>query len=603
MRSWTSTFVACAALWLLPMLAAGCPGDRHQPAHEPAAGPAIPPPPDLLGHVSLAPVPRLLDDLAGMGRRFGLWKIQDGELFPLVQEVARAGTDLADLIDWKRPIQALILDPSRHPSAVVWLLPVRAPVLALRRLARRCAAVRRGPIWHFTGGGRALLPCTFTARALPDGLAVAGTEAALGAVWRYATLTTAARARQDPARHPSLEARVFVANALTKAGLTHDKLTQGVELIAVSLAFAQGDFTAAPAIREELKRLLGYATSATSLGLTLDLEADAIELRLFAEARPGGLLHQYIQSRRPGALPSLSHLPPRAPVQLALAPGQASTGKADPAPGFLMRALLGRLPARLRDRAQALLAPLYDRPPGTTSAAIQTVGAAAGGMCLVVVLEHPRPERLRDRLRQGAQGVITELSALLGRGAAAGSKPTLQVTKRRLKAVDVLQIDVAGTWPKSAAWAQAARRGFGGGVTLPRAFGTHRRHLVVALGAGSDTQVRSVLARLRSGAPGRQIPLPPGRLGLVRLSLVELFRALPVLTGELELPSGDTGGLLLHWGVNPRARQVDATLRLPVRHLLASAPIWKWLLDKIEQQTAALGDLAPASGDEPQDAL
>lgn len=601
----------CAAL----IAAAGCPDTGDQPLVTTTNQPALvvtppAPPAELLAHVRLGPLPRVADDVAALGRRLGAWRVRSGELWPLVLELLGAATDLADVVDWRRPVHLLILDPARHRVPVAFLLPARQPDVALGRLSVRCRARRQGALWLFEGGGHGLLPCRFAARTLQGGLLVAPTPAALGRLWRFALIT----AHQDPGGGPALEARVFTGAGLAKLKFTAQKLDQFAKVGAFGLAMAGGDLDAAGRIEAQLTRLFAMLQSARDVGLTLSLGAEEVRLRLYATARPQGALARYIQGRGPAPLPALTALPRRAPVSISLAAPPAKLpaklpakfpaklpAKAFPAePGLLLSGLLTQVPIGLRKPLGRLVTRLLGERGGTRLA-LEPVDT--GGFCLVGVVDHPQPSKLGAAVHQDLTQILAALrKQLSGRGF--GDK-ALTTSRRRAQGLWLQDVRLGGTWPKGTAGLQLALSWIAGGDTLRLATASQGRRLVFALGAKAASQARATLARLKGSArvAQRGPVLPAGRLGRIRLSLVELVRAVPILGVGMKLPPGDTGALDLHWGVSPARRQVDATLHLPLSHLVASAPLWKWLLEKLEAQGKALSALAPPSGPEPDDAL
>jgi hypothetical protein len=564
------------------------------------------PPPGLLAHLRVGPLPRVLDEVADVGHRLGAWTVKPGELWPLVKEVMVAATDLADIVDWRRAIHLLILDPKAHPGTVAFILPVRHPDRALGRLSGRCRAHRKGALWVFSGGGRGLVPCRFVARTLAGGILVARRPAALKTVWRFALLT----AQNDrgpgpsPGPGPALEARVFVKAGLTKAGLTPQKLDQLTKIGSLGLAMALGDLDAAPRLEAQLTQAFAYATSARDLGLSVDLANHEVRVRLFATAQPKGALRRYIDGRRPAPLADLSALDRRAPLALSLAGPAVSPGakrSKKPEQGLVLAALLSRLPDSLRKPMGRFVSRLLGHQ-GATQISINPLDT--GGLCLVALVDHPRPQELAaDVHRDLVKGLAGLRKHLQERGF--GAKALTTPPGRKVGEMRIQETALGGKWPAGSLGLQLALQWISGGDTLRLATAVHGQRLVIALGAGAQAQVQATGRRLKAS---RRIartrpPLAPHRLGRARLSLVELVRAVPILGAGMTLPKVDTGGLELHWGVDPARRQVDATLHLPLSHLMASAPLWQWLIDKIETQTQALGALAVPTGPEPDDAL
>ncbi len=599
--------IACSAVLLV---AGGCAETGDQPlvttVNQPVAE-ALPPtpPPELLVHVRVGSLPRVLDSTAAVGRRLGAWNLGPGELWPLVQQLLGAFSDLTDIVDWRRAVHVLVLDPAASQGTLAFILPARQPERALGRLSSRCRARRRGPHWIFSGGGQGLLPCRFAARSLEGGILVAPRLSSLQRLWRFALLT----AHQDTGGGPALEARVFARAGLAKLGLTAQKLDQLAKVGSLGLAMATGDLDAAPRIEAQLTRLFAYATSARDVGLAVSLGADEVRLKLFATARQKGALRSYIQSRQkaisqgaPG-LRSLAALPRRAPVLLALR-GRAAAPQGKPAgppsPGLILSALLTRLPADLRQPLGRFGSRLLG-DQGATRVALEPLDT--GGLCLVALVDHPKPATLDTAVHRDLSETMAGLRKhLKGRGF---GDQVFQSSIQRRAAIQVQEIRLGGKWPARALGQQLLLQWLAGGDTLRLATATQGRHLVIALGAGAEHQAQAVLSRLkRPATAARPGPLlPGGRLGRVRLSLVELVRAVPILGVGMTLPKRDTGALDLHWGVNPQRGQLDATLHLPLGHLVASAPLWKWLFDKLAAQGKALSALTPPSGPEPEDAL
>jgi len=603
------TTVATCALALTigaVALTTGCPDTGNQPVallptvDQPAPEVTLPEPPaGLLAHLRVGPLPRVVDRVTAVGHRLGAWDLGKGDLWPLVRDLLGSVTDLADIVDWRRPVHLLVLDPAKHSSALAFILPVRYPDRALGRLSGRCRAHRRGALWVFTGGGHGLVPCRFVARTLEGGLVVAPNASTLERLWRFALVT----AHQDPGGGPDLEARVFAKAGLAKVGLDAQKLDQLAKVGAFGLAMAGGDLDAAPRIEAQVARLFAYATSARDVGLAVHLGAQEVRVRLFATAQPTGALRRTIDGRRPGPLPDLNVLPRRAPLALSLAGPPPSPQTKKPQgiePGLVLRTLVTQVPVGLRKP----LGRLVTRLVGTQGAArLALVPRDTGGLCLVALVHHPQPERLAAAVhRDLAQAMASLRKPPKGSaGASAPAKPR----KTAAGEVQVQDIALDGGWPAASGGLDLALRWIAGGDTLRLATALRGRLLVVALGAGADHQARAALRRLKrppqASRPG--LVLPARRLGRIRLSLVDLVRAVPILGVGMTLPNHDTGALNLHWGVTPARGQVDATLHLPLAHLMASAPLWRWLIDKVDAQRRALGSLTPATGPEPEDAL
>lgn len=592
----------------LALLTSGCQAKSDQQltlavgADQPAAEVVPPaPPPGLLAHVRVGSLPRVLDNVAAAGSRVGAWSLRPGELWPLVQEFFGATSDVADIVDWRRAVHVLVLDPARHPGAVAFILPVRHPDRALGQLSGRCQAHRQGALWVFTGGGRGLLPCRFVARTLEGGLLLAPDPAALRSLWRFALIT----AQQDLGGGAALEARVFAKAALAKLGFNAQKLDQLAKVGSLGLALAGGDLNAAPRIEAQLTRLFAYATSARDFGLAVHLGPEVVRVRLFATAQPRGALRRFIEGRRTSPRLDLAGLPHRAPVAVSLAappPGRPTTTKPKPGfePGLVLGALLTQVPPGLRKPWGRFVSRLLGHR-STSRIALEPVDT--GGLCLVAVVDHPRPKELAAAMhRDLAQGLDSLRKHLKDLPPAA--KVFTSSRKGAGQAVQLQDIRLDGKWPAGSSALELLVKWIAGGDTLRLATAPHRRGLVVALGAGALGQARAALRRWKGPPGGRLGPvLPPGRLGRIHLSLVELVRAVPILGVGMTLPKRDTGGLELHWGVNAARRQVDAGLHLPLAHLMASAPLWQWLMNKLAAQTQGFGRLAATTGPEPDDAL
>lgn len=588
----------------LVLASSACPDTGDQPlvSNVEQRGPEVvlpPPPPGLLAHLRVGPLPRVLDDMAAVGRRLGAWDLGPGEVWPLLKELVGATTDLADIVDWRRAVHVLILDPASGPGGLAFILPVRHPDRALGRLSGRCRALRQGSHWVFTGGGRGLVPCRFVARTLEGGLVVAPHLSTLQRLWRFALVT----AQQDLGGGPALEVRIFAKAGLAKLGLNAQKMDQLAKVGALGLAIAGGDLDAAPRIEAQLTRAFAYASSARDLGLAVHLGAQEVRVRLFATAQPKGALRRYIDDRHPAPLPDLAALPRRAPVTMSLAspaPSRRMNKAKGFEPGLLLSALLTQVPAALRKPLGRFASRLLGAS-GATRIALEPLDT--GGLCLVALVDHPRPEQLGAAMhRDLTQGLSSLRKHLKLRG---GAKTLTTPGKRAAGPVQIQDIELGGKWPASSLGLGLGLKWISGGDTLRMATATHGHQLVVALGARADHHVRAVLRRLknpsRSSRPGPV--LPAQRLGRIRLSLVELVRAVPILGAGMTLPRTVTGRLDLHWGVDPTRHQVGATLHLPLAHLVASAPFWQWLIDKLEAQTKGLSSLAPAAGPEPEDAL
>ncbi len=605
-----------APVFALVLAASGC-GDATDQPLVPLVGQSTPelvlpilpppiPPPDLLAHLRVGPLPRVLDKVATVARRTGAWNLGPGEIWPLLKELLVVTTDLADIVDWRRALHVLVLDPVKHPGTLAFIIPVRHPDRALGRLSGRCHARRAGALWIFSGGGHGLLPCRFVARTLEGGIVVATHRSALKKVWRFALLT----ARRDLGGGPALEARVFVNAGLAKAGLTAQKLGQLTKIGSLGLAMAMGDLNAAPDLEAQLTQAFAYLTSTRDLGLTVHVNAQEVRVRLFATAQPTGALRRYIHGRIPSSVPDLADLaalPRRSPLALSVAgpaPGPGAKKTKDLKPGLVLDALLTRLPPGLRKPLGKFTALLLGNQ-GATRIAVHPPDT--GGLCLVALVDHPRPKELATAVhRDLVEGLAGLRKHLKGHGY--GAKALAPTGLRKAGTVQIQDIGLGGKWPSTTVGLQLVLQWISGGDTLRLATSTDGQRLVIALGAGAQQQVQDTLRRLRSSR--RIVPagpsLPSHRLGRARLSLVELVRMVPILGVGMTLPKVNTGGLDLHWGLDPARRQVDATLHLPLAHLVASVPLWKWLFKKLGAQAKGLATLAPSTGPaspEPDDAL
>jgi hypothetical protein len=663
---------------LLALSLGGC-KQCAKPSPEPPQPPrSKDPPARTLTRISLAPLPTTLARLARLGQALSVWRLEGKELWEPLQSLLEGAHELAAHVQWDRPLHVLVLRapqpppargtaprppgaPSRSaaapagaspaallsagpggratsgpPPRLVWVLPVAEPPKALAALAERCdrAKAPAAGLSRFAGGGEALLPCRFVAKALARGLVVGqhAEDVTLSAPHARHLL------RAEAPAPPSLELRVFTKALRARLGLSPAKLERWAGLGAMALAVALGDFTAAADLKARFARLLEHVASVSDLGVSLDLRDDGLAVRLFATGREGGALARWIGSRQPTPMRLHRDLAPGAAVLLGLArtgplPGAprarrprprrppASAGdrasgaqtsssndssKAETV-GPLARLAIGKLPAALQGPARRLWR-LLTADAGELATALRAPTGEAGkdhrgsSVGLALLVEHPDPAALQPRWSQALRDLIRALPGLPALGIPKGA---VTVTRRKEGEVDVLEVSPAEAGGTFA----AVLRYLGTPDRLPVAVAHGDQRLAVAAGANAVARARA-LAQAPAGASGDPhaphapgapatprapgahaspppparpaAALPPGRLGLLQISLVQLGRLVPELVRDEDLPAAPAGALTLHWGVDAAHHQVDLGLDIPVRHLAASAALWNALARRLQ---------------------
>jgi hypothetical protein len=498
--------------------------------------------------------------LTRAGRALELLQLEDDELWRFARALAEGLTDAAKFVHWQRPIHLLVLDPQAHPAPLVWLLPSRRPAALAARLIRTHRV---------------------QARPLPGLVVVAPSEAAFRAVADYGR----ALSRTPPPAAAAVVARLSAARLLAKAGVSTAQLEQKLGALSFGLALALGDMGAAKRLEKTLRRLLRYAAATREVGVSLDLSATALTLRLFATARPGGALQRYIAGQRAARLPARETIPRRALAALRL--GGRPTRTVDGG-SVALSLLLSLAPAQLRDPLQKLAERLLRRR--ATWALVRGPGRS---MCLVGLVPHPKPASLQRETLQRLRQVVAA-----GQGLLVGSGSTLQWRPIPAREHHTIQhrLTLENPQTKQAAPLGGLLRLLGAETELTVALRATRDHLVLALGPGAEKALVTAVARLkRPAALPSRAEARRGRLGWLTVSLGGLARLArqPLSTVKAQAPA-----LHLHWGARPGRCQVDLTLSLPLKQLVQALSLVESLADRYLPTLP----LTPPE-EEPEDAL
>jgi hypothetical protein len=598
--------------------------------------------------------------LTDLGRALGAWQSEEDFFFPELRALAEAVSDLGPHVDWSRPAHLLFLDSKLLAGSLALALPARDPERALVALAEVCRGSSRGGAWHFKGGGAGLMPCRFHVRPVPGGMLVSSSRILVDALARYghalldprldvsgasprsgsagaAKVASAGRGagrEGSGAAAPLVELKAFVPALRARFGIDASKVAKWLDLLAMGLAMAAGDFTAAGDLKEDLGRLVTQLDSLQDAGLTLGLGSDGLELRLFATGSPGGALARWVRARGPLPLELHRRLEPRAAVSLALvgpasrasSPSLASRahGKADaagaaaatrafsrPALAPLVDLLLPKLPKAFRLPARKLWDVLTGPGSGELALALRRTGERELG--LELLLHHGQARRARRDLLDAGLALAGALRERLGGASALSEKA------HREEAMDRVELTFGKGLAAGALSFLAGSSQFGLAVS-------HRGNVVaLVFGAGAEERARDLLANGPQQGPGAappggrpdstsgaapegvlKAPEPPlpmeGVLGRVTLSLVELGCLALGSSAPEAGPTRDSGSLLLEWGVLPERRRVQVRLSLPGAHLKAALPMLQAISERIEGAADSLGGLMGVD-EEAEDAL
>jgi len=436
-----------------------------------------------------------------------------------------------------------------------------------------------------------------------------------------------------------LDARAYLPALRERFGIDGQRTKQWITMGALALAMASGDFGAAGGIKEDLDRLLRQIDSIVDLGLSVELGAMGVVLRLYATGQGGGALHTWIRTRRSHPLALHQRIEPGAAVALALArpvqkddatepstepskgAGKTSKEAAQTHPGKrrsiltpLVEFLLKKLPDAYQTPVRRLWQALTGPNAGEVALALGYPGN--GALSFDLLLQSRRPAEARQEMFESALGILTALGETLspqgatpgltdsgGRSDDSGSvsqkmsgstRPPFELKTHREPAMD--RIDLL---PAQNPVLQAALTLLLGDASISLAV-THRDdHVALCLSPKAETRAKTLLD---SVAPRGSEAHAPHILGRLAFSLVELSRLLPGLWPEGAPKPRDAGAMLLHWGTVPSLRRVELVISLPSAHLKALAPLLQGVSDRLERSTSSLAALLGLP-DEAKDAL